>query len=93
MKQKLWILPSIILITTGCDGPAKTPGVTASQILVGNVQDLSGPMKELGKLLPAGSNLYFDNVNGQGGVHGRKIKMLVADAQYNPQKTVAAVKN
>ena len=92
MKQKLWILTTIIFITTGCDGPAKTPGVTASQILVGNVQDLSGPMKELGKLLPAGSNLYFDNVNGQGGVHGRKIKMLVADAQYNPQKTVAAVK-
>ena len=76
----------------GCGGPAGSPGITENEILIGNVQDLSGPMKELGKIIPAGSNLYFDHVNNNGGVHGRKIRMLVEDAQYNPQKTVVAVK-
>ncbi len=76
----------------GCGGPAGSPGITEDEILIGNVQDLSGPMKELGMLLPSGSNLYFDHINNNGGVHGRKIRMLVEDAQYNPQKTVAAVK-
>ena len=76
----------------GCGGPAGSPGITEDEILIGNVQDLSGPMKELGMLLPSGSNLYFDHVNNNGGVHGRKIRMVVEDAQYNPQKTVAAVK-
>jgi ABC-type branched-subunit amino acid transport system substrate-binding protein len=76
----------------GCDGSAGSPGITDNEILIGNVQDLSGPMKELGQIIPAGSNLYFDHVNNNGGVHGRKIRMLVEDAQYNPQKTVAAVK-
>ncbi len=70
----------------GCSGPAGSPGITENEILIGNVQDLSGPMKELGKIIPAGSNLYFDHVNNNGGVHGRKIRMLVEDAQYNPQK-------
>lgn len=92
MNRKLSLLVLVVLMAVACDGPVKSPGITDDEILIGNVQDLSGPMKELGKLLPAGSNLYFDYVNEQGGVHGRKIRMLVEDAQYNPQKTVVAVK-
>ena len=38
----------------GCGGPAGSPGITENEILIGNVQDLSGPMKELGKIIPAG---------------------------------------
>ncbi len=87
-----FITTILALFIVGCDGPGGSPGVTENEILIGNVQDLSGPMKELGKIIPAGSNLYFDYVNGKGGVHGRNIKMLVEDAQYNPQKTVVAVK-
>ena len=86
------IIISITLVMFGCDGSAGSPGITDNEILIGNVQDLSGPMKELGQIIPAGSNLYFDHVNNNGGVHGRKIRMLVEDAEYNPQKTVAAVK-
>ncbi|MEA1881400.1 MAG: ABC transporter substrate-binding protein [Candidatus Marinimicrobia bacterium] len=86
------IIITITLVMFGCDGPAGSPGITDNEILIGNVQDLSGPMKELGQIIPAGSNLYFDFINGNGGVHGRQIKMIIEDAQYNPQKTVMAVK-
>ena len=76
----------------GCNKRASSPGVTENEILIGNIQDLSGPMKELGAVLPAGSNLYFQYINEQGGVHGRQIRMIVEDHQYNPQKAVVAAK-
>ncbi|MEA1882603.1 MAG: ABC transporter substrate-binding protein, partial [Candidatus Marinimicrobia bacterium] len=66
--------------------------VTDTEILIGNIQDLSGPIKELGLLIPAGTNMYLDYINAQGGVHGRQIKMVVEDHGYNPQKAVVAAK-
>ena len=90
--KKMTTMVSIMLLFITCGKQAPTPGVTDTEILIGNIQDLSGPMKELGAVLPAGSNLYFQYINEQGGVHGRQIKMIVEDHQYNPQKAVVAAK-
>ena len=90
--KKMTTMVSIMLLFITCGKQALTPGVTDTEILIGNIQDLSGPMKELGAVLPAGSNLYFQYINEQGGVHGRQIKMIVEDHQYNPQKAVVAAK-
>ncbi|MBC8322966.1 MAG: ABC transporter substrate-binding protein [Candidatus Marinimicrobia bacterium] len=90
--KKMTVMISILLLFIACGKQAPTPGVTDTEILIGNIQDLSGPMKELGAVLPAGSNLYFQYINEQGGVHGRQIKMIVEDHQYNPQKAVVAAK-
>ena len=92
MKRVMGTLIIIGLLTVGCVKRAPAPGVTDTEVLIGNVQDLSGPMKELGAVIPNGSNMYFDYINDQGGVHGRSIKMLIEDHQYNPQKAVAATK-
>ena len=85
---------SILLMALfiGCAGREPTPGVTDTEILIGNIQDLSGPMKELGMALPHGANLYFNYINDKGGIHGRQIRMTMEDHQYNPQKAVAAAK-
>jgi len=90
MKWTTTIVFILGLIFMGCDIQKKAPGITDDEILIGNIQDLSGPMKELGYELPHGSNLYFRYINEQGGIFGRKIRMLVEDHQYNPQKAVAA---
>ena len=92
MKRVMGTLIIIGLLAVGCSKRAPSPGVTDTEILIGNVQDLSGPMKELGAVIPNGSNMYFQYINDQGGVHGRSIKMLIEDHQYNPQKAVAATK-
>ena len=92
MKRVMGTLIIIGLLAVGCSKRAPSPGVTDTEILIGNVQDLSGPMKELGAVIPSGSNMYFQYINDQGGVHGRSIKMLIEDHQYNPQKAVAATK-
>jgi len=75
-----------------CENRVTSPGVTDTEILIGNIQDLSGPIKELGFLIPSGTNMYLDYINAQGGVHGRQIKMLIEDHGYNPQKAVVAAK-
>ena len=92
MKQIVSIIIMSAFIWTGCENKVISPGVTDTEILVGNIQDLSGPIKELGLLLPAGTNMYLDYINAQGGVHGRQIKMLIEDHGYNPQKAVVAAK-
>ena len=92
MKRVMGTLIIIGLLAVGCVKRAPAPGVTDTEVLIGNVQDLSGPMKELGAVLPHGSNMYFQYINDQGGVHGRSIKMLIEDHGYSPQKAVAATK-
>ena len=92
MKRVVGTLIIIGLLAVGCVKRAPAPGVTDTEVLIGNVQDLSGPLKELGAVIPSGSNMYFQYINDQGGVHGRSIKMLIEDHQYNPQKAVAATK-
>ena len=73
-------------------GSKGSPGVTDNEILIGNIQDLSGPMAYLGGELKHGAELYFRHVNESGGVYGRKIKMITEDHQYNPAMSLAAAK-
>jgi len=71
---------------------AAAQGVTATEILLGQTTALSGPLAELGQDTANGSKAYFDYINAQGGVHGRKIRLLTLDDGYNPEKAVANVK-
>ena len=60
MKKIIGVLIVIGLFGSGCVKRVPSPGITDSEILIGNVQDLSGPMKELGAIIPNGSNMYFE---------------------------------
>ncbi|NBX20769.1 MAG: ABC transporter substrate-binding protein, partial [Betaproteobacteria bacterium] len=65
-------------------------GVSKDEILLGSIQDLSGPLAGFGKQARAGMLLAVDEINEQGGVNGRKIKLLVEDSGYDPKKAVLA---
>jgi branched-chain amino acid transport system substrate-binding protein len=60
----------------------KAPGVTDTEVLLGAHLPLSGYAAAWGVSLKAGMQAYFDYVNDQGGVNGRKIRLLVEDDQY-----------
>lgn len=64
----------------------QTPGVTDKEILIGSCSALEGPSKYLGAQTVAGAKAYFDSVNEQGGVHGRKLHLIAADDSYDPAK-------
>ncbi|CAM8670557.1 LivK ABC-type branched-chain amino acid transport systems, periplasmic component [Comamonadaceae bacterium] len=65
-------------------------GVSKDEILLGSIQDLSGPLAGFGKQSRAGMLLAVDEINEQGGINGRKLKLLVEDSGYDPKKAVLA---
>jgi branched-chain amino acid transport system substrate-binding protein len=70
---------------------SKTPGVTDTTIKLGSYGPLSGPAAAWGVVLQ-GMNAYFQYINDQGGIHGRKVEFIYRDDQYNPSKTPAIVR-
>ena len=70
---------------------AQTPGVTATEVKIGNTVPYSGPASSysvLGKLETA----FFNMVNEQGGVAGHKINYISLDDNYSPPKTVEQIR-
>jgi branched-chain amino acid transport system substrate-binding protein len=60
----------------------------AEEIVLGMSAAFSGPSKALGIELYRGSMAYFEHVNSQGGVHGRKIVIKAYDDGYNPTPAI-----
>jgi branched-chain amino acid transport system substrate-binding protein len=63
------------------------PGVTASEIKIGQTMPYSGPVTAFGTL-GKGELAFFEMINDQGGINGRKIKLISLDDGYAPPKTV-----
>ncbi len=73
-----------------CGGQAwagDAPGVTAQEIKIGQTMPYSGPVTAY-SALGKGEIAYFAMINDQGGVNGRKVKLLSLDDGYVPPKTV-----
>jgi|HubBroStandDraft_1064217.scaffolds.fasta_scaffold29792_3 ABC-type branched-subunit amino acid transport system substrate-binding protein len=69
---------------------AASPGVSATTVTVGQVDDLSAPLPGLFKGAEDGTQAYFDYINSLGGVNGRTIKLDAQDSKYDPGTVVAA---
>src|SRR5437879_1919297 len=67
--------------------PANAPGITDTSILLGGTIALSGAASAYGTIAKA-SDAYFQYVNDNGGVNGRKITYKYLDDGYNPAQTV-----
>jgi branched-chain amino acid transport system substrate-binding protein len=67
------------------------PGVSDSEIKIGNTMPYSGPASAWG-VIGKSEAAYFAMVNDQGGINGRKIKFITRDDGYSPPKTVEMVR-
>src|ERR1700675_4433384 len=65
-------------------------GVSASEIVIGTHQDLSGPIKVWGVPVSNGMKMAVEEINAAGGIQGRKLKMILEDNAYDPKKGVLA---
>lgn len=98
MNGLVWVMLVIVVLTSACDGggaPESSTGelvngVTDTEIVLGSHTDLSGPVALLGVDVANGARMRFDEVNEAGGVHGRKIRYIVEDTQYQVPKAIQA---
>jgi ABC-type branched-subunit amino acid transport system substrate-binding protein len=74
------VIPLLLLVGTA----------HAGDLVVGSLQDLSGPIAALGAHFRNGTQMRFDEENAKGGVHGRQLKLIVEDTAYDPKKAVLA---
>ena len=64
----------------------------AADITIAQVAPLSGVLASTGQQMVLGGKIYFSHINDKGGIHGQKIKVLVADDGYKVDETVRLTK-
>jgi len=67
-----------------------TQGISDNEIVVGSHQDLSGPVKVWGVSVANGMRMAVDEINAAGGIHGRKLRLIIEDSGYDPKRAVLA---
>src|SRR6185436_19541088 len=91
MKIKAVMAAAILGLSAGLAAAQNAnQGVSKNEIVLGSIQDLSGPIAGFGKQVRLGMMLRVDEINEQGGVNGRKIRLIVEDSAYDPKKAVLA---
>jgi branched-chain amino acid transport system substrate-binding protein len=61
---------------------------TSERIVLGQSAALTGPASALGTQFKLGAEIYFEKVNAQGGVAGRKIELKSLDDGYEPERCI-----
>ncbi|MDE2362883.1 MAG: ABC transporter substrate-binding protein [Hyphomicrobiales bacterium] len=79
------------LVIAGGAARAQTPGVSPTEIRVGQSIAYSGPASAYG-VLGKTEAAYFESVNARGGINGRKIVFISRDDAYSPPKAVENVR-
>ncbi len=90
MRNQFAALAAVLAL--GAFSAHADPGVTANSIVIGQSAPLTGPAMELGTEMRAGAMLYFDYINGRGGVNGRSVELHTLDDGYEPVRAVANTK-
>jgi branched-chain amino acid transport system substrate-binding protein len=73
-------------------GLAADPGLTDTEITIGLFGPLSGPLVGYGIDPVNAAKMWYDDINKKGGVHGRKIKLVIEDDKCTANDLVAVVK-
>ena len=86
------LLASIVLGLLLATNPAAAekkydPGATDSEIKIGNIMPYSGPLSAYA-LIGRTEAAFFNKINAEGGVNGRKINFISYDDAFSPPKTV-----
>ena len=90
------VLTLIVMMLAACGAEQEdkasngSRGVTDDTIVIGSHTDLSGGLAIWGVPLANGIRMRFEEANAAGGIHGRKIKFIVEDSQYQLPVAVKA---
>ena len=72
------------------ESAAMEVGVSDDEVVLGTHADLTGPVSIWGNGIVNGARMRFEEANAAGGVHGRQIRFVVEDSQYQIQRAISA---
>jgi len=83
---------AVALIVASAAGAAQAgktydPGASDTEIKIGNIMPYSGPASSYG-VIGKTEAAYFNMINDEGGINGRKIKFISYDDAYSPPKAI-----
>lgn len=89
LHKSMAFVAALALAWSSAAGATKRydPGASDTEIRIGNLAPYSGPASAYGTVAKA-MGAYFDKVNAQGGINGRKIRYLSLDDGYTPSRSV-----
>ncbi|WP_291772369.1 ABC transporter substrate-binding protein [Castellaniella sp.] len=90
--KKAALCMAVVGLGLGQAVQAAEPGITDTTIKIGLFSPLSGPGMAYGFDVVNAAKMYYDKINKEGGVNGRKIELVVEDTRCNANDLVAAVK-
>ncbi|HXF81277.1 MAG TPA: ABC transporter substrate-binding protein [bacterium] len=94
MKQvRIGISAAMLLLLAATMAATQERGVTDTEIVIGSSQPLSGPAAFWGQGVGGGMDAYLKWINDQGGVNGRRFRLILRDDGYSPTRAVANVRD
>jgi ABC-type branched-subunit amino acid transport system substrate-binding protein len=84
-------IAAVAIAGCGSSSSSNAPGVTSDSITFGTHQPLTGPAAPGYSEIAPASQAFFDYLNAQGGIYGRKIHLTIKNDEYNPTQTVSVV--
>jgi ABC-type branched-subunit amino acid transport system substrate-binding protein len=90
VRSTIIALSALTLLGSATVAEAQVQGVSPTEIVLGTHLDLSGPINFWGLPVKNGMEMAVADTNAAGGVHGRKIKLVIEDMGYDPKKAVLA---
>jgi ABC-type branched-subunit amino acid transport system substrate-binding protein len=90
VRSTIIALSALTLLGSATVAEAQVQGVSPTEIVLGTHLDLSGPINFWGLPVKNGMEMAIADTNAAGGVHGRKIKLVIEDMGYDPKKAVLA---
>ena len=99
--MKRLAIPMLLAFLTACGSPEdaessdaessmSVDGVTDTEVIFGTHTDLSGPIAIWGVGVVNGVRMRFEDANAAGGVHGRELRYIVEDTQYQVPRAIQA---
>jgi ABC-type branched-subunit amino acid transport system substrate-binding protein len=86
LQRTVWIISALVFLVAA--GVSADVGVTDNEIVIGCSTPLTGPAALWG-VTGYGMQAWADHINAKGGVHGRKIKLILKDDGYHPARAMA----
>ena len=92
-RRKLFTASAVLaivgLVATAIPAQAKEVGVSPTEIKLGMTLPLTGTASLGYNKIPGAAKAYFDYLNANGGINGRKVTLVVKDDRYVPTEAVA----